>query len=221
MADPEKAFLEFEGGTKIPCMFNPDSLSFTRANSWQPSPPAPGKGIGTADYTGATPGSMSLNLLFDTTDDGTSVTKYTGTLLKKMDVDPNLAGSNPQNANGRPETVTFHWGKQLHSPPCVIQSMTVSFTYFSSRGVPLRARVDMTLMQYKDADVFGPQNPTSGTPRPHRVHRVQPGETLDRISARYYGDATRWRALALANNVEDPLTIRPGSLLTLPDLESS
>jgi nucleoid-associated protein YgaU len=48
------------------------------------------------------------------------------------------------------------------------------------------------------------------------VHRVQPGETLDRISARYYGDPTRWRDLALANDIEDPLGLRPGSLLSVP-----
>ena len=59
----------------------------------------------------------------------------------------------------------------------------------------------------------------TGTPRPHRVHRVQPGETLDRISARYYGDSTRWRQLAIANHIEDPLTIRPGSLLSVPKLD--
>jgi len=51
------------------------------------------------------------------------------------------------------------------------------------------------------------------------VHRVQPGDTLDRISARYYGDSTRWRLLANANGLEDPLAVRPGALLTIPRLE--
>jgi nucleoid-associated protein YgaU len=45
-----------------------------------------------------------------------------------------------------------------------------------------------------------------------------PGETLDRISAQYYGDATRWRALANANGIEDPLSVRPGSLLVIPEI---
>jgi nucleoid-associated protein YgaU len=76
------------------------------------------------------------------------------------------------------------------------------------------------LKQFKESDAFGPQNPTSGTPRPHRTHRVQPGETLDRITARYYGDSTKWRLLAVANGIEDPLALRPGSLITVPRLES-
>jgi nucleoid-associated protein YgaU len=76
--------------------------------------------------------------------------------------------------------------------------------------------MELELRQYETSQAFGPQNPTSGTPKPHRVHRVQPGETLDRISARYYGDATQWRRLARANDVEDPLALHPGELLDIP-----
>ena len=74
----------------------------------------------------------------------------------------------------------------------------------------------LTLTQYEEDMAFGPQNPTSGTPRPHRVHRVQPGETLDRISALHLGDSTKWRSIAEANGIEDPLDLRPGSLLAIP-----
>jgi nucleoid-associated protein YgaU len=61
------------------------------------------------------------------------------------------------------------------------------------------------------------QNPTSGTPHPHRTHVVSPGETLDRIAAVYYGDGTRWRAIAVANGISDPLAIAPGTLLSIPE----
>jgi len=118
----------------------------------------------------------------------------------------------------RPPTVTFHWG-DLHSFKAVIEGLRLSFTYFSSAGVPLRANMELELRQYEPSLAFGAQNPTSGTPKPHRVHRVQPGETLDRISARYYGDSTRWRMLASANGLEDPLAVRPGTMLTVPRLE--
>lgn len=225
MADPEKAFLEFEGGTRIPCMFNPDSLSITRTNNWGgdegEDEGTPGRGVQTASYSGASSGTMKLKLVFDTTSDGGPVTKYTGELMARMEVDKNLPGTDETASNARPPTVTFHWGEYLHSWPAVITSLSVDFSYFSASGVPLRATVDMDLKQYEESDAFGPQNPTSGTPRPHRVHRVQPGETLDRISARYYGDSTKWRALAIANGVEDPLTVRPGSLLSVPRLDST
>jgi nucleoid-associated protein YgaU len=116
--------------------------------------------------------------------------------------------------------VRFHWG-DLHSFKAVIAALELTFVYFSSTGVPFRARLDLVLTQDDKEMAFGPQNPTSGTPRPHRVHRIQPGETLDRIAGMHYGDPTRWRAIAVANAIEDPLTLRPGSLISIPRLDES
>ena len=214
MPELEKASLEIEGGERIPCLYNPETLHVGRRNSWLANP-MPGKGVPTLQYAGAHGGWMRIDLRFDTTSDGTPVTRHTGKVMKLMDVDPQLPGTDPTHNNARPPTVVFHWG-DLHSFKAVATDLRLSFTYFSSTGVPLRADVQLELMQYEASDAFSRQNPTSGTPRPSRVHRVQPGETLDRISARYYGDATRWRRLALANGVEDPLALRPGMLLDIP-----
>jgi hypothetical protein len=217
MAELEKAFLEDEKSNKLPCLFNPSSITVGRSNTWEDSP-MPGWDVTQLRYLGAKAGKLSLDLVFDTTDDGTSVAKYTGKLMKLMEVDYTLPGADASSRNGRPPKVTFHWG-DFHSFPAVVSNVVLSFTYFSSSGTPLRADAHLDLQQYEKSDAFGPQNPTSGTPYPHRVHRVQPGETLDRISARYYGDSTRWRELANANGIEDPLNVRPGSLLTVPRRE--
>jgi hypothetical protein len=210
----EKAFLEIEGGTRLPCLFNPAQLQITRSNTWA-GDARPGRGVPRLRYTGAQSGVLSVELFFDTTDSGTAVTQHTGKIVGLMDVDPTLAGSDEATHNVRPPYVTFHWG-DLHSFKAVVTDLDLAFTYFSSTGTPLRATVALTLRQYEPDAAFGPQNPTSGTPRPQRVHRVQSGETLDRIAARYYGDSTRWRRLASANGIADPLTLRPGSLLTIP-----
>ena len=136
-----------------------------------------------------------------------------------MDVDPSLPGTDPQTNNARPPYVIFHWGN-LHSFKAVVTDLNLQFTYFSSTGVPLRAKVDADADPVRASPTaFGPQNPTSGTPEPHRVHRVQPGETLDRISAKYYGDSTRWRQIAAANGIADPLALRTGSLLSVPRVD--
>jgi hypothetical protein len=219
MALTEKAFLEIEGKSDtLPCMFNPAEISVSRSNSWTGDSLA-GQGVPKLRYTGASSGTLSLNLTFDTTDTGDPVTNYTGKVLALMDVDPSLPGSDEQSNNGRPPYVVFHWGN-VHSFKAVVSSLNLQFTYFSSTGVPLRAKVSLSLTQYEESQAFGPQNPTSGTPNPHRVHRVQPGETLDRISAKYYGDSTRWRQIASANGITDPLALRNGSLLSIPRMTS-
>jgi hypothetical protein len=221
MPDPsgQKAFLEVEGtsNTRIPCMFNPAELEISRSNGWV-ADAAPGRGVPKLRYTGSGSGRMKLQLFFDTTDSGTPVTKYTGQLLELMDVDPSLPGSNAAGLSARPPYVIFHWG-DLHSFKAVVSDLELSFVYFSSGGVPLRARLNLTLQQYEESNAFGKQNPTSGTPEPHRTHRVQPGETLDRIAAQHYGDSTQWRALADANGIQDPLALRPGALLAVPRID--
>lgn len=213
----EKAFLETEGGDRVPCLFNPAQLRISRANSWQ-GDALPGAGVPRLRFLGASSGVLALDLFFDTTSDGTPVTRYTEKILGLMDVDETIPGSDAKNHRVRPPYVTFHWG-DLHAFKAVVAELELTFTYFSASGVPLRAMMKLVLRQYEPSNAFGPQNPTSGTPQPQRVHRVQSGETLDRIAAQYYGDATRWRALADANGLGDPLAVRPGTMLSVPRLE--
>jgi hypothetical protein len=210
-----KAFLTTEDNKQIPCLFNPAELALSQANGWA-ADTMPGKGVPTLRYTGAGSGQLSLTLFFDTTDTGASVTTYTSKLVGLMEINPALPGSTPATNNARPPWVTFNWG-DFHSFKAVISALSLTFEYFSSTGTPLRARAAITLTQYQEDMAFGPQNPTSGTPRPHRVHRVQPGETLDRIAALHFGDSTKWRRIADSNGIEDPLALRPGSLLAIPE----
>jgi hypothetical protein len=211
-----KAYLMTEDNTRIPCLFNPAELALEQSNGWA-ADRMPGKGVPTLRYTGASSGRLRLTLFFDTTDTGQAVTTYTKTLVGLMEINSSLPGSSPSTNNARPPYVVFHWG-DFHSFKAVVSDLSLNFEYFSDTGVPLRARANITLTQYTEDMAFGPQNPTSGTPRPHRVHRVQRGETLDRIAAVHFGDSTAWRSIAEANNVEDPLALRPGSLLAIPGL---
>jgi hypothetical protein len=211
-----KAYLLTEDGTNLPCLFNPAELALNQTNGWV-GDRMPGKGVPTLRYTGAGSGRLRLTLFFDTTDTGNPVTNYTKQLVGLMEVDSSLPGVSADTNNARPPWVEFHWG-EFHSFKSVVTDLSLTFEYFSSTGTPLRARAAMTLTQYKEDMAFGPQNPTSGTPRPHRVHRVQPGETLDRIAALHFGDPTGWRRIADANGIEDPLALRPGSLVAIPGL---
>jgi nucleoid-associated protein YgaU len=47
---------------------------------------------------------------------------------------------------------------------------------------------------------------------------IKQGETLDFIAAEEYGEARHWRYIAATNNINDPLRLRPGTVLSLPPL---
>lgn len=209
-----KAFFEVETGETITCLFNPTELALSRSTDWRGGA-RPGRGAPTLAFAGTPGGTLQFEVFFDTTDTGLPVTEHTARLVALMDTDPRVPGSDEQSGYVRPPTVVFHWG-DLHSFRAVLTGLDVRFTYFSGTGVPLRARAQVQLRQYEQSDAFGPQNPTSGTPHPHTVHRVARGETLDRIAARHYGDPTAWRLIADANRVHDPLALRPGTVLAVP-----
>jgi hypothetical protein len=215
MDQPAKAYLQTETGRRIDCLFNPAELTISKSNSWTP---VKGKGRNTPQlrFQEGQSGSMTMSLTLDTTADGSDVTRHTNALLELMRVDTGLAGSDSQRNRARPPWVQFHWG-DLHSFKAIVERLQIKFTYFASTGVPLRAKADLTLKQYEDEQAWGAQNPTSGTPLPHRLHHVRPGETLDRIASSHYGDPARWRLLAEANGVIDPLALRPGDTLVIPE----
>ena len=53
-----------------------------------------------------------------------------------------------------------------------------------------------------------------------KVHTVTDGDSLPSVAYKNYGDATRWRTIAEANGIDDPLALRRGHQLTIPSLET-
>ena len=212
----EKAKICPEKGAAVPCLLNPAELTVSRSNSWQAGE---AKGVNAPElrFQAGQSGTLSLTLTFDTTSDGSDVTTHTNRLFALMDVDPGLQDADPQRNSGRPPWVQLQWGHHF-SFKAIIERLQVRYTYFADSGMPLRARVDVTLKQFKDERERPLQNPTSHTEQLHHVHRYVHGETLDRVAATYYGDAGRWRLLAEANGVVDPLRIAPGTLLAVPEI---
>jgi nucleoid-associated protein YgaU len=215
MSAPEKAYLLIEGNVRIDFLFNPAELTISKSNSWNAGEAKGGNAPELLFQSGQS-ATLSLSVTFDTTREGTDVTEHTTKLLNLMKVDSNLPGGDPNRNAGRPPWVEFHWG-QLHSFKAIVERLQVKFTYFASTGMPLRAKADLSLKQWKDEAELPLQNPTSFTPDVHTVHVLMPGETLDRVAARHYRDATRWRLIANANAIVDPLEVVAGTTLVIPD----
>lgn len=220
MSDPRlgaltKAYLAVEpGSTTIAFLFNPAQLTVQLGNTWAGES---GNGLAapTLSFKGGRSGVLTLKLVLDTTDTGTTVTTYTDQLAGLLAVDTSLPGYDQAAHNGRPRWVELHWGDR-HFFRSVLTSLTLTFTYFDRTGTPLRANADLTLQQLAAEATLPLQNPTSHTPDVHRLHTVQAGETLDRIAAKVYGDSGKWRRIAEANRITDPLAVAPGTVLALP-----
>lgn len=220
MGVPAKAYIEFEDKSKLACHFNPKDLTVHKSVEWKESGNLKGDAP-TLHFQRGKPATYKIKLIFDTTAmrpgaQGTPVTKYTSKLLSALKIDSSKTDFT--DTKGRPPFVTFHWGN-IHSFKAVIQSLDINYIFFSPTGTPLRAEVDVTFHQAEEEKKWWKQNPTSGTPHPQELHTVQPGETLDRIANQHFNDSSKWRLIADANRVLDPMRLRPGTVLTIPDLE--
>ena len=79
--------------------------------------------------------------------------------------------------------------------------------------------MSLSFQECKDADVQGPQNPTSQGSWGHKIHVVRPNDTIDLIAAQQYGDPTAWRFIADTNDLDNPMELRPGQVLAIAPLE--
>lgn len=214
-----KALIKIEPNTNIApkntieCLFNPEQLSISKSVTWS-ADDTPFVNAPTMSFRSGGAATLDLELMLDTTDTGDPVTTYTNQLLKLTEI--NDALPKPSAAIKRPPTVHFLWGDFV-SFESYVKSLSITYTYFASDGTPLRANAKLSLEQAEDDRPNWPnQNPTSGTPQPHRVHVVQAGETIDNLAVTYFGKPDRWKLLAELNDIDDPLRLAPGTRLRVP-----
>jgi nucleoid-associated protein YgaU len=170
---------------------------------------------------------LNVDLFFDTTEDGTgagatSVTTLTDPLYSLVKIEP---------AGHAPPICTFVWnasfpgadlpaatGNQRRNHfQCIVETIKQKFTFFSPEGVPLRATLTLALREYKTLDEQLDQLNLSSPDRTHsRVTAL--GDTIAGISALHYRRPAEWRAIATANEMDDPRRLDAGVFLRIPPL---
>ena len=219
-------------GDPLPVQFNPKEFTLTKASQFAEIA-IPGLDSPILQFVRGQTESMTLELFFDITDQGMdagaqSVTEYTDEFYRLVKIDSELHA---------PPVLLFTWGypfpgqlpSEVATDPnwanqsrygfkCVVESVQQRYTLFSSLGIPLRAVLTVTLKEYKTlSDQLLELNLMSGDH--FKAHVVQSGETLSRIAWQAYHDSSEWRRIALANSIDDPMSLPPGRVLTIPPLD--
>ena len=180
----------------------------------------------------------SLNLFFDTTENGENVQDYTGKIAKLLMLpEPKVS-----------PMVRFHWGKFIFKG--TINSMQESLDYFSPDGTPLRATVTLGLSMTPDKARVAPSKSDSsgggiafgaslgvnagaslsagisasvGLSASANVNfgaavgtspltLAASGDSIQNISMRAGVD---WKAVASANGIDNPRKLQAGAVLNL------
>jgi len=192
------AFIVEETGDRIDCLLNPDSVVVRRQSGLRRRRTAGGIVTGTnlADdplmATGGGRTELELELLFDVTISPTEPPiDNVQDLTRPLWTLAENAGA--ESTFGAPPLVRFVWGKTWNVPtPSADTAPPPSAT-------PLP---DIPEDQLTFHEVTGGED--------------EPGERLDEIATRYYGDPALWRVIAVFNGIADPLQVPPPRILRIP-----
>ncbi|HEY2725266.1 MAG TPA: LysM peptidoglycan-binding domain-containing protein [Pseudonocardiaceae bacterium] len=200
-------------GEKIEFQFNPKELTLTKTANWKQGAAKGAKKSGVPEFLGAAPAKMSVEMFLDGTrkmDD--SVVKA----VEKLFSCCVPTDSTRQKQKASPPWVRFQWGA-VTGFPAHITSVTAKYTLFTPSGTPVRAVCTVQLAEM--GGETGGQNPTSGALTSRTVRTFVDGDSLPSLAYREYGDPTRWRAIAEANGIDDPMRLAVGRTLLVPAIE--
>jgi hypothetical protein len=192
--------------------FNPKELSLTKNAKWQREPQRNAKKSGTPEFKGADPCKLAVEMFLDATDTmGDKVVKTVEQLFSCC-----VATEESRKDKGSPPWVIFIWGG-MTGFPAFVASVTAKYTLFTPAGTPVRAVCTVNLEEISGE--LGGQNPTSGALAATDTHLLVAGDTLHSLAYRVYGNAELWRVIAAANDIDDPMRLRPGDRLLVPALD--
>lgn len=212
-------------GEPFPVLYNPTEYTLNKGVQLGEHV-IPGLDSPVIQFVRGQPETLSFDLFFDSTDSGEAVTKQTDQFYRLVKM---------RGKQHAPPVCKFAWGGEwfpgsqvddgiTHQKrtefKCVVESVRQRFTFFDKKGMPLRAVLTIALREYKTLlEQLQQLNLLSGDHT--HVRAVRQGETLASIASDAYGDARQWRRIALANGINDPLSLVPGTLLEIPRIEAA
>ena len=201
------------GGDTLQCAFNPNKYSISKSAEWRGRPSSGAPTAPTPEFVGTNPRNLSMELLFDAWASGQdTVSAAVDQLLEWC----NPTASSISQGKPNPPILAFSWGQNVFFD-AYLKSVNAQYTMFRPDGAPLRATVNVTLVEVPNEPAG--QNPTSGSQAGHRTARMVAGDSLHSIAYREYGSAALWRGLAAENGIDDPLRVGPGTTLRIPPRE--
>jgi len=209
---PQKGFIQvLEGKQKskqIEILYFPPEYTMEKSNSFSEIA-IPGLESPYVQYVKGNAGSITIEAFYDTYEDGTDVREYTNNLSNLMNIDPELHA---------PPPLRFIWGMPSKEPfTCVLERVTQKFIMFLYDGTPIRAKLNITLKEFKmELNVREKSLQSSDKTK---VYITKQGDSLWLIAHREYGNSSMWRQIADKNNIYDPKYLEPGTRLLIPSEE--
>ncbi|SES70769.1 hypothetical protein SAMN05216326_10293 [Nitrosomonas marina] len=111
--------------------------------------------------------------------------------------------------------VQLKWGSFLFYGR--VESLKFDYTLFKPSGVPLRAKVTLTFIEYQSSEEIAKEADNQSPDLTHQVE-VKAGDTLPLLCYRIYQNSAYYPEVARVNNLTHFRDLKPGTLLRFPPL---
>jgi nucleoid-associated protein YgaU len=211
----EKAFITNTiTGERVTVQFNPEEYTINREVNYAQAA-VPGLSAPLLQFAHGNMQTLDMELLLDTLErhpgkPGNRAGEDVRTLVRRvtrlMEID---------SSTHAPPILLFTWGSLTFT--CVLAKCNQKFIMFRSDGIPVRARLTVTLNEYRNAELEAKEKKRE-TADYSKGYVVGQGETLPSIAAAVWGQAEWWRPIAIANGIDDPAMLVVGQRLLVPQL---
>lgn len=199
-------------------MYNPEEVKLEQGNTFA-EVGVPGLATAPVQYVRGKARTLSMELFFDTYEDGIDVRTHSNPVVQLLDKDPREQA---------PPVLLFSLGRLQFQ--CVLVDAGQRYTMFLPDGTPVRSTLSVRFQEYVRLDVDIRRGLFFGSPTVSAavnaagaligvatsLHVTSVGDTLSGLAAAYLGDPALWRDIARANRIDDPLDLPPGRTLVIP-----
>jgi LysM repeat protein len=192
-------------GAQFEVMFNPEEYTINKDNNFA-SQAVPGLSGPILQFVHGNMRALEMELFFDTYEKNTDVRDQTQLITNLLNINGDLHA---------PPVVQISWASLQFRG--VLARAGQKFLLFFSDGRPARARITCSFSEFIDP-IREAKEVNRQTANFSKVHVVVDGETLSGIAARLYQDPKMWRPIAIANEIDNPRSLKTGQSLTIPSL---
>jgi len=202
------------GVTEIEAHFNPNKIVLGKSVKLLQQA-AKGRDVPEQQFGHGEPRSFNLDLLFDTYDNDRLPKQSVSVYTEKLDALTMVISEK----KGRPPICELSWGAWRIFEG-VLEKLDHEYTLFTEDGTPVRATSRCVFKEWRD-NLRDKQKQGGQSSDIAKQCVVRRGDTLSSIAAAEYSDPSLWRPIAHHNGLEDPLDLKPGTVLLLPALTVS
>lgn len=202
-------------GDDIEVLFNPAQYTLTDSSEYS-SVPSASSDAPVVMFKGGNASTLSMELFFDTgpvliassegSVDATDVSDKVKEFEELVYIRGNLHS---------PPIVRFVWGSLSFRG--VVTQLQSTFTKFTESGMPIQAKVSISIMAYYKQKDEKRKSPFESPDRT-KCRMVREDYSIWDMAKGEYGDMSKWKVIAKANNISNPLEVPPGTIVKIPAL---